>query len=99
MRFLLSFLILLVLAVGAFAASQNQQPVIISYPKGTPEHVLEEAKKAILDAKGTITHEYNLITAFAAKVPAKVLDSIKTLGQEYNVLIEQDQEMSINSDN
>ncbi|CZT20033.1 related to serine proteinase inhibitor IA-2 [Ramularia collo-cygni] len=97
MKFFLSTLILLVMAVCAFAASESQQPVIISYPPGTPEHVLEEAKKAIIDAKGTITHEYNIITGFAAKVPSKVLDSIKTLGQKYNVLIEQDQEMSINS--
>ena len=89
--------------------------VIIGYPKGTPEKVLEEAKKCVLDAGGYISydlphfsilsmvtdtdcrHEYNLILAIAAKVPAKVLDTIQAAGKEFNVLIEEDSTVSINS--
>lgn len=46
---------------------------------------------------GVITHEYSLIMGFAAKVPAKVLESVQAMGQEHNVLIEQDQIVSINN--
>jgi hypothetical protein len=34
---------------------------------------------------------------FAAKVPAKVLESVQAMGSEHNVLIEQDQVVSINN--
>jgi hypothetical protein len=46
---------------------------------------------------GFITHEYSLIKGFAAKVPAKVLESVQAMGQEHNILIEQDQVVSINN--
>ncbi|EME85299.1 uncharacterized protein MYCFIDRAFT_113691, partial [Pseudocercospora fijiensis CIRAD86] len=68
--------------------------IIVSYPKGTPPWVLDQAKKAVLDAGSLITcmiDEYTLIKGFAAKVPAKIMDEIRTLGADYNVLIEQDQ--------
>ena len=38
-----------------------------------------------------LTDEYTLIKGFAAKVPAKIMDEIRTLGADHNVLIEQDQ--------
>ncbi|KJX96235.1 hypothetical protein TI39_contig692g00002 [Zymoseptoria brevis] len=96
MKFSLAPLLILGLAAGVMAKDQTQQ-VIISYPNNTPASVLEGAKKAILDAGGVITHEYSLIMGFAAKVPAKVLESVQAMGQEHNVLIEQDQIVSINN--
>lgn len=59
---------------------------------------LSAGKSLIPLQKGTITHEYNFITAFAAKVPSDMLHLIKTMGEKYNVVIEQDQEISINSE-
>ena len=43
-----------------------------------------------------ITHEYNLIKAFAAKAPAKVLETVQALGIENSVLIEEDQMVQAN---
>lgn len=115
MKFLISAILLAFLAIFAIAAEQPMKQVIIGYPKGTPEKVLEEAKKCVLDAGGYISydlphfsilsmvtdtdcrHEYNLILAIAAKVPAKVLDTIQAAGKEFNVLIEEDSTVSINN--
>jgi len=45
---------------------------------------------------GAITHEYHLIKAFAANAPAKVLETVQSMGTQSNVLIEEDQTVSIN---
>lgn len=45
---------------------------------------------------GVITHEYNIIKAFAATAPAKVLDSVQAWGSEYNAVVEDDQMVSTN---
>ena len=45
-----TLLLLLCLALFAFAVEQPQRQVIVSYPKGTPEYVLEEAKEAVRKA-------------------------------------------------
>ncbi|EON69662.1 hypothetical protein W97_08914 [Coniosporium apollinis CBS 100218] len=92
MKFALLSLLLSLLAAFAMAAAP-QQSVIVSYPNETPDSVVEQAKKAIVEAGGIITHEYNIIKGFAAKAPAKVLESIRTWGAEYNALVEVDQEM------
>jgi len=54
----------LIAALSLFAgiiAVDIQKSVIISYPAETPDSVVEQAKKAIIDGGGMITHEYNLI--------------------------------------
>lgn len=43
-----------------------------------------------------ITHEYNLFMGLAAKVPADFISTIKTMGEDHDVNVEDDQEMSIN---
>lgn len=50
MKFLINALLLLCLAFLGLAAKDPERQVIVSYPKNTPSSVLEEAKKAILDA-------------------------------------------------
>ncbi|KAF2168056.1 hypothetical protein M409DRAFT_21502 [Zasmidium cellare ATCC 36951] len=97
MKFIINTLLVLCLALLALAAKEPERQVIISYPKNTPSSVLDEAKKVILDAGGFISHEYHIIQAFAAKCPAKVIESVKALGEKHNVIIEEDQKMSINS--
>ncbi|KAL1306547.1 hypothetical protein AAFC00_005237 [Neodothiora populina] len=95
MKFSLSLLLIALFVAFALAAAPNKQ-VIVSYPKGTPDSVIEKAKHAIKEAGGIITHEYNLIKAFAASAPAKVLDTVQTMGAEYNAVVEEDQMVSIN---
>ena len=58
MRFALSALLLALLVVLA-AATSPQRSVIVSYPDDTPDSVLDEAKAAIKQAGGLVTHEYS----------------------------------------
>ncbi|KAH8899474.1 hypothetical protein GQ53DRAFT_741603 [Thozetella sp. PMI_491] len=88
---------LLVAAVALFAgaiAVDVQKSVIITYPEETPDSVLDQAKDAIRASGGTVTHEYQLIKGFAAKLGEKVLDTVSGWGKQYNALIEEDQIVS-----
>jgi hypothetical protein len=58
MRFTLTALFVALLATFTMAAAPHKS-VIMSWPKDTPDSVVEAAKKAIIEAKGTITHEYS----------------------------------------
>lgn len=58
MRFALFSLVIALLAAFAMAAAPHKS-VIMSWPNDTPDSVVEEAKQAIIDAKGVITHEYS----------------------------------------
>jgi hypothetical protein len=58
MRFALTSLFVALLATFAMAVAP-QKSVIMSWPNDTPDSVVEAAKQAIIDAKGTITHEYS----------------------------------------
>ena len=60
-----TFSILLAFIAVALAATQPQKAVIISYPDNTPDKILDQAKQAITDAGGIITHEYKLIKSVA----------------------------------
>ena len=50
---------------------------------------------AIKAAGGIVTHEYKLIKGFAAKAPAKVLETVQTWGNDYHAVIEEDQMVSV----
>ncbi len=50
----------LTLLSGVIAAD-IQKSVIVTYPPETPDSIVDQAKKAVLDAGGIITHEYKLI--------------------------------------
>lgn len=52
---------ILVFVAVALAVTPAQKSVIISYPDNTPNSVLEQAKAAIKEAGGIITHEYQII--------------------------------------
>lgn len=60
MRLISFFLAALTLFSSALAVD-IQKSVIVSYPEGTPDSVLDQAKDAIRQAGGQITHEYTLI--------------------------------------
>lgn len=76
MRLFSFFLAALTLFSSALAVD-IQKSVIVSYPEGTPESVLDQAKDAIRQAGGQITHEYTLIryvwTMTASLLPARRL--------------------------
>ncbi|KXT17384.1 hypothetical protein AC579_3875 [Pseudocercospora musae] len=91
MKSSITVILVAILAAFALASEPLTNQIIVSYPKGTPPSVLDQAKKAVLDAGGVLIYEYTLIEGFAAKVSAKIMDDIRTLGANYNVLIEQDQ--------
>ncbi|KAK4040471.1 hypothetical protein C8A01DRAFT_46190 [Parachaetomium inaequale] len=90
---LFSFLLAALTLLSGVIAVDIQKSVLITYPPETPDSVVSQAKKAVVDAGGVITHEYTLIKGFAAKVGEKVLGSVSAWGKEYQVLVEEDQEV------
>jgi hypothetical protein len=58
---LFSFLIAALTLLSGVIAVDIQKSVIVTYPPETPDSVVIQAKKAIIDAGGMITHEYTLI--------------------------------------
>ncbi|KAM7220535.1 hypothetical protein V8F06_004124 [Rhypophila decipiens] len=94
MRFFAFIVAALSLFMAGVMAVDIQKSVLITYPPETPDSVLAQAKKAIEEGGGTITHEYKLIKGFAAKLGEKVLDQVSALGKEYNALVEEDQVVS-----
>lgn len=58
---LIAFLVAaLTIVSGAFAVDV-QKSVVITYPSNTPDSVLDQARHAIEESGGIITHEYHLI--------------------------------------
>ncbi|KAK4986170.1 hypothetical protein LTR66_007947 [Elasticomyces elasticus] len=90
MKLAIYSILLALLAICAHAAAP-QKAVIVSYPKDTPDSVVDRAKTAIKEAGGAITHEYKLIKGFAANAPASILESVSAWGAQYNAVIEEDQ--------
>ncbi|KAI5203750.1 hypothetical protein E4T42_00525 [Aureobasidium subglaciale] len=96
MKFTIHLLLIAFLVALAYAATGTEhKQVIVSYPKDTPDSVVEHAMAAIKEAGGIITHEYKIIKGFAATAPTKVLQSVKALGEKYNAIVEDDQVVSV----
>jgi len=83
---ILAFVLMLV-----SGAALPQKAIIVTYPGVTPDSVLNQAMDEIRKVGGMITHEFKLIKGFAARAPLTVVDSIQTLGAQYNVVVEEDQ--------
>lgn len=60
MRFLNVVAAALAVTQGAFAVD-IQKSIIMSFPQGTPDDVVNRAKEEVRKAGGTITHEYKLL--------------------------------------
>ncbi|KAF2672455.1 hypothetical protein BT63DRAFT_452961 [Microthyrium microscopicum] len=84
-------LVILSLILLASAVKLPQKSVVISFPKDTPGHILDQAKEAITQAGGFITHEYKIFKGFAATAPVKAFDAVKALSAQYLPVIEEDQ--------
>ncbi|KAB2105060.1 hypothetical protein AG0111_0g7062 [Alternaria gaisen] len=89
MRFAI-FSFLVALLATLIMATAPHRSVIISWPKDTPDEIVEQSKEAIRQAKGVITHEYNIIKGFAAQAPASALEMVSTLSDVYKCEIEED---------
>ncbi|KAK0741762.1 hypothetical protein B0T21DRAFT_283691 [Apiosordaria backusii] len=90
---LFTFLIAALTFFSGVIAVDIQKSVLISYPPETPDSIVDDAKKAIKDAGGIITHEYTLIKGFAAEVGGKVLETVSAWGEQYKVSVEENQEV------
>jgi hypothetical protein len=60
MRLFALFIAALTLLCGVIAVD-IEKSVLITYKPETPDSIVAQAKKAVVDAGGTITHEYTLI--------------------------------------
>ncbi|KAL5338786.1 hypothetical protein BJX70DRAFT_365652 [Aspergillus crustosus] len=70
--------------------------ILVTYPKNTPNSVIENAKDSFRKAGGVVTHEYSLvIKGFAATGPEEAIQQISTKSTAYQPTIEQDQPVSI----
>ena len=56
-----TLLVAAVTLVSGALAVDVQKSVIVTYPNETPDSVLDQAKAAIEESGGTITHNYQLI--------------------------------------
>jgi len=65
---LLSVFVAVLSIICAAVAVDVQKSVIITYPADTPNSILDQAKQAIRDGGGIITHEYQLIKYVASRV-------------------------------
>ncbi|KAF2232062.1 hypothetical protein EV356DRAFT_578647 [Viridothelium virens] len=86
---ILSFFVFLV--VCALAQTPPLKAVMVSYKQDTPDSILDQAKDAIRQAGGVVTHDFKLIKGFAANAPAEVLNSVQAWGTEHEATIEEDQ--------
>lgn len=60
MKFLFGYLVSLLFAVAVVAVTAPKA-VVVTYPEDTPDSTLDQAKDAIRQAGGIITHEYKLL--------------------------------------
>ncbi|KAI0846628.1 hypothetical protein F5Y00DRAFT_141739 [Daldinia vernicosa] len=94
MRFFSTIAAALAVAAGV-SAVDIQKSVIVSFPSGTTDDIVNRAKDDIRKAGGVITHEYQLIKGFAAKAPQQILETVSAWSAEYNAVIEEDQVVQI----
>ncbi|KAF3766252.1 hypothetical protein M406DRAFT_322293 [Cryphonectria parasitica EP155] len=89
-----SYLLLFLSAIMGISAVDVQKSFIVYFNKDTPQDVVNSAMQVIKDAKGQITHEYDLINGFAATAGEKVFDSMFTWVQSNGGAIEEDKTYS-----
>ncbi|CAL5872300.1 uncharacterized protein PFLUO_LOCUS6561 [Penicillium psychrofluorescens] len=94
MKLFLTLLALLPLALAA----KSLKSVIVTFPEGTPDSVINQAKDSLVASGGIITHEYHLIRGFAAEAPVKSLEALSTQDSEYKANVEEDKVVSIDGD-
>ncbi|KAM5433326.1 hypothetical protein McanMca71_004144 [Microsporum canis] len=91
-----AFLALVLAALTPAIMAAQMKSIIVSYPEGTPDSVIQKAKETIVEAGGKITHEYNLIKGFSAEAPEDLFENLKSMDASYPASIEEDQVVSVN---
>ncbi|CAI7629143.1 unnamed protein product [Penicillium palitans] len=106
----LTFAALLVLPL---ALAGSLKSVIVTFPKGTPDSVVNQAKVSLVASGGVITHEYLPIqprflsynplsnygfSGFAAEAPVSALQTLSTQDTQYKPNIEEDKVVSAYGD-
>ncbi|CBX90527.1 hypothetical protein LEMA_P066530.1 [Plenodomus lingam JN3] len=97
MRHALFSLVIALLAAFAMAVAPLRS-VILTWPHDTPDCILDDVKQAIIEAQGTITHEYTIIKGIAAMVSESALESVSALSSQYTYTLEEDSIMSTQED-
>ncbi|CAN8103500.1 unnamed protein product [Discula destructiva] len=93
---LFAYLLLLLSAVMGIAAVDVQKSFLMSFSKDASDSSMNEAKQKIIDAKGTITHEYTLLKGFAATAGEKVYESLQVFAQDIGANVEEDLNVQVN---
>ncbi|KAJ5833131.1 hypothetical protein N7474_001442 [Penicillium riverlandense] len=94
MKLVLTLFALLPLALAA----KSLKSVVVTFPEGTPDSVIDHAKDSLVASGGIITHEYHLIKGFAAEAPVKSLETLSAQDSEYKPNIEEDKVVTIDGD-
>ncbi|KAJ6001803.1 hypothetical protein N7522_007030 [Penicillium canescens] len=94
----LSLAAILLGALPMVLAAKVLKSVIVTFPKGTPDSVVTQAKDSLVASGGIITHEYHLINGFAAEAPVNALQTLATQDTRYKPDIEEDKVVTANGD-
>ncbi|OJJ89455.1 uncharacterized protein ASPGLDRAFT_41436 [Aspergillus glaucus CBS 516.65] len=70
--------------------------IIVYYPKGTPSSVIDDGKKHITDAGGSITYDYPSLRGFAADAPDNAVTSLSDQSPNHKPFVEDDQVVTVN---
>ncbi|KAJ5156497.1 hypothetical protein N7492_009300 [Penicillium capsulatum] len=96
MKFLFTALLLL---LPLALAAQPLKSVIVTYPKDTPDDVVDRAKELVRSQGGVIVHDYNvLFKGFAAETPETAIQTLSTESTDYKPTIEEDSSVGIDED-
>ncbi|OLN95350.1 hypothetical protein CCHL11_04709 [Colletotrichum chlorophyti] len=86
------FVAALAVVPSVFAVDQMKSVIIWAKTEDISNDILDQAKQAIEEAGGQITHQYSLIRGFAAVTPVKILESVQSYSE--GLVIDEDQTVS-----
>ncbi|KAJ3532609.1 hypothetical protein NM208_g8369 [Fusarium decemcellulare] len=73
---------------SALAVDQKKSAIVWFEDDSTPDSIVEEAKNALIDAGGKITHGFSVIA------PEKALELVQTSHTEHQIHVEEDEVVS-----
>ncbi|KAJ3498591.1 hypothetical protein NLG97_g1009 [Lecanicillium saksenae] len=97
MKFFPQIVAALALLPGALAVDRKVSVIVSFDDPNTPDSVVAEARKKIIEGGGQITHDYQIIKGFSAIAPEKSLEMVQTFGSEHSIRVEEDQVVTANS--
>ncbi|KAF4464811.1 hypothetical protein FALBO_8356 [Fusarium albosuccineum] len=79
---------------SALAVDQKKSAIVWFEDDSTPDSVVNEAKNALIEAGGKITHVYSIIKGFSVIAPEKALELVQTSHTEHQIHVEEDEVVS-----